>query len=86
VQLHAREPLAGHTGSSQEAQVLPEAAAEIEEAGRGRGPETVQDGGVGRGVGEGEGEEAELADAGVGPDVPGLVALEITSVQSGLVG
>lgn len=38
--------------------------------------EAVEDGGVERGEGDGEVEEAETADAGVGEDGPGAVALE----------
>ena len=38
--------------------------------------EAVEDGGVEGGEGDGEVEEAESADAGVGEDGPGAIALE----------
>ena len=55
------------------AQLLPEAAARVE-VGAARA-EPGEDCGVGRVVGEGGVEEAELADAGVGAEGEGSVAL-----------
>lgn len=58
------------------ADVLGEAAAEVEEGGGGVGAEAGDEGGVVGGEVDGEVEEEELPDARVGEDVPGFFALD----------
>lgn len=67
----------GHAGGDEGAEVLAEAAAEVEEEVGGlrvRGGEEREEGRVEGVLGDGEVEEAELADAGVGRYAPGAVA------------
>lgn len=64
----------GYAGGNKGADVLPEAAAEVEVEGGRRGEERVKKG-IEWVEGYGEVEEAQLADAGVGCYRPGTVAL-----------
>lgn len=62
-------------GEEEGAQVLSEAAAEVEEVEGWSGFEVGEEGWVVGGGGDGEVEEAELADAGIGVDLPCFVTL-----------
>lgn len=73
VEVGAVEVGGGDAGGDEGAEVLPEAAAEVEEE-VGGGGEEGEDGGVEGVLGDGEVEEAELPDAGVGRYAPGAVA------------
>lgn len=68
------ELLSGDAGGGEGADVLAESAAQVEEDLR-FGLETLEEGGIVRREGYAEVKEAELAYAGVGPYLPGLVAL-----------
>lgn len=75
VEVGAVDVLAFRTVRDELADVLREAAAEVEEGLVGVA-EAVDEGGVVRGEIDGKVQEKELADAGVGVDVPGFFALE----------
>ncbi len=74
VEIGAVEVGGGHAGGDKGAEVLAEAAAEVEEEVRVGGSEEGEEDWVQGVLGDGEVEEAELPDAGVGRYAPGAVA------------